>query len=86
MKENSSISHLLMSVETGSSLPELNEEIMIQYLLEELPPAWQDHFEEQFFTDQKSFERLKLVEDQLVDDYVSQVLPEPQHARLKVII
>ncbi len=83
MKENSLNSHLLMSVETGSSLPELNEEIMIQYLLEELPPAWQDHFEEQFFTDKKSFEQLKLVEDQLVDDYVSEVLPAEQHARFE---
>jgi hypothetical protein len=72
-----------MSAENDSALPELNRHIMIQYLLGELPPAWQERFEEQFFTDKESFEQLKLVEDQLVADYVSQVLTAEQRGRFE---
>lgn len=67
-----------MSVEKEGSSPEINHQFMIQYLLGELPPAWQEQFEERFFTDQESFAQLKRVEDQLVDDYVSDVLSDEQ--------
>lgn len=83
LKEIAKIRHLPMSVEKDDSLPELNRHTMIQYLLGELPPAWQEHFEEQFFTDKEHFAQLKLVEDQLVDDYVSQTLPESQRTRFE---
>ncbi|HYE74267.1 MAG TPA: hypothetical protein VEF04_13095 [Blastocatellia bacterium] len=56
---------------------------MFQYLLGELPPAWQAQFEERFFSDQECFEQLKLVEDRLVDDYVSHALSAEQRKRFE---
>ena len=48
---------------------------MIQYLLGEMPEPAQSQFEEQFFTDNRSFAQLQSVEDQLIDDYVYDILP-----------
>lgn len=72
---------MFMSVTNGGL--ELNQPTMIQYLLGELPPAAQERLEEQFFTDQKSLEKLKRVEDQLVDDYVSGVLSPRQREQFE---
>ena len=47
---------------------------MIQYLLGEMPEPAQSQFEEQFFTDNQSFAQLQSVEDQLIDDYVDEIL------------
>jgi hypothetical protein len=82
-KEKDVLLHLVMSVEKECLLPEINRSLMIQYLLGELPLAWQERLEERFFTDKESFEQLKLVEDQLVDDYVSELLPAEQHQRFE---
>ncbi len=48
---------------------------MIQYLLGKMPEPAQSQFEEQFFTDNQSFAQLQSVEDQLIDDYVDDILP-----------
>lgn len=72
-----------MSTDKESSCPEINHQTMIQYLLGELPPAWQVQFEERFFSDQECFEQLKLVEDRLVDDYVSHALSAEQRQRFE---
>ena len=47
---------------------------MIQYLLGALPKQWRERFEEMLFTEQDYLERLRLAEDKLVDDYVSETL------------
>lgn len=72
-----------MSKEFGEELPEPNRHTMIRYLLGELPQPWQEHFEEQFFTSDKHFANLKRVEDQLVDDYVSDTLSPEAKARFE---
>ncbi len=47
---------------------------MIQYLLGALPKQWRERFEEMLFTEQEQLERLRMVEDKLVDDYVNETL------------
>lgn len=58
---------------------QVDEQMMIQYLLGELPEAWQAHFEERFFTDDECYTQLQIVEECLIDDYVrGQLSPERQ--------
>ena len=56
---------------------------MIQYLLGELSEPEQAQCEELLFTDEKFFSELQLVEDQLIDNYVSEALPESQRQRFE---
>ncbi len=58
---------------------------MIQYLLGELSEPEQEQCEEQFFTDDKVFSELQMVEDQLIDNYVSEALPESQRQRFETV-
>lgn len=72
-----------MSKEFGEELPELDRHTMIRYLLGELPQPWQEHFEEQYFSSDKHFENLRRVEDQLIDDYVADLLSPDAKARFE---
>lgn len=56
---------------------------MLQYLLGVLPQQWQARFEEKLFTEQQCLERLRVVEDKLVDDYVSEVLSTADRERFE---
>jgi hypothetical protein len=47
-----------------------DENMMVQYLLGELPEEKQARFEERFFLDDEYFEQLLVVKDELIDDYV----------------
>ena len=47
------------------------EELMIRYLLGQLPEEEQVRLEEQFFTDEESYEQLLALEDELRYDYVT---------------
>ena len=57
---------------------------MIQYLLGEMPEPAQSQFEEQFFTDNQSFAQLQSVEDQLIDDYVDDILPLAERQKFEI--
>lgn len=56
---------------------------MLQYLLGALPQQWQARFEEKLFTEQQCLERLRVVEDKLVDDYVSDTLSAADRERFE---
>lgn len=52
------------------------EELMVRYLLGELPEEEQNRIEERFLNDNQYFEQLLAVEDALIDDYVCGELSE----------
>ena len=56
---------------------------MIQYLLGALPKQWRERFEEMLFTEQDYLERLRVAEDKLVDDYVSETLTAEERDRFE---
>ncbi len=60
-----------------------NKQLMIQYLLGELPEAAQTQLEEKFFTDNQTFEQLQIVEEQLIDDYLNNVLTQPERQKFE---
>lgn len=47
-----------------------NGKQIVQYLLGQLPEDKQQRLEEQLFTDEEYFERLKTTEDELIDNYL----------------
>ncbi|MCI0336285.1 MAG: hypothetical protein L0226_01795 [Acidobacteria bacterium] len=58
-------------------LPEMDEQMMIQYLLGELSAISQTHFEEALFNDPGCYAQLMVIEDKLIDDYLcGQLSPE----------
>jgi hypothetical protein len=61
----------------------LEREMMIRYLLGELPAAWQAHFEEILFTDAQCNEQLVLAEDDLIEDYLSGALSHERRSRFE---
>jgi len=52
----------------------VNDEMMKRYLLGSLTEDEQIQVQERFLADQESFEQLKLIEDDLIDDYVQHKL------------
>ncbi|MBK9315804.1 MAG: hypothetical protein IPM55_16395 [Acidobacteria bacterium] len=76
-ERNRHFGHYLMSGQDNDMPTRISERMMIQYLLGELPEAWQARFEELFFTDSEIFTQLQIVEERLIDDYVrGQLLSE----------
>jgi anti-sigma factor RsiW len=61
----------------------ISEQMMIQYLLGELPEAWQAQFEERLFTDPDCYTRLQVVEENLIDEYVRGKLPADRQERFE---
>lgn len=48
----------------------MDDRLLKQYLLGELPPEEQQRLEEQFFNGVEEFEHLTVLEDELIDDYL----------------
>jgi hypothetical protein len=59
------------------------EELMIRYLLGQLPEEEQVRIEEQFFTDEESYEQLLALEDELRYDYATGELAGRERERFK---
>jgi len=60
-----------------------HEQLMVQYLLGELPEAEQLRLEEQFFTDDEAYQQLLALEDELRYDYAQGALAPPQRERFE---
>jgi len=58
-----------------ASLTTPPDEVLVRYLLGELPPVETDTLDERSVVDPDFFERLEAVENDLVDGYVRQELP-----------
>ncbi|MGI8997185.1 MAG: anti-sigma factor family protein [Pyrinomonadaceae bacterium] len=63
--------------------PVEQNELMIRYLLGELPAGEQARVEDEYFARDEAFEQLLAVEDELIDAYVSGELPARQRARFE---
>lgn len=72
-----------MSEQNNQMPTEISEQMMIQYLLGELPEAWQAHFERRFFTDSECYAQLQIVEERLIDDYVRGQLSSERRERFE---
>jgi anti-sigma factor RsiW len=68
-----------MSEQDNHTPVQVSEQMMIQYLLGELPEAWQVQFEERLFTDPDSYTQLQVVEENLIDEYVRGKLSADRH-------
>jgi hypothetical protein len=64
-----------------ASLTTPPDEILVRYLLGELPAAEADTLDERSIVDPDFFERLEAIENDLVDDYVRRELPADLAAR-----
>lgn len=60
-----------------------NKTLMINYLLKDLSEAEAGEFEQEYFQDQAVFEQLMVVEDELIDDYVSGTLSKKNEERFE---
>lgn len=56
---------------------------MIRYLLGELDESEKSHLEELVFREESYFTQLQLVEEQLIDDYLENVLPPTQRQKFE---
>lgn len=61
----------------------INDELMIRYLLGQLPEEEQVRLEEQFFTDDESYQQLLALEDELRFDYARGELTAIERSRFK---
>src|SRR5262245_22610063 len=61
----------------------INEQIITQYLLGELPETWQAHIEELLFIDPDCCLLLQVVEERLIDDYVTGQLSGQRQKRFE---
>lgn len=52
-----------------------DKNLIIRYLLKDLPDVEKSSFEEEYFENQEVFEYLLVVEDELIDEYVKGLLP-----------
>jgi hypothetical protein len=60
-----------------------NEQLMVRYLLGELPEAEQLRLEERFFTDAAAYEQMLALEDELMYDYLQGEMEPSQQARFE---
>src|ERR1051325_4190989 len=60
-----------------------DEQLMVQYLLGELPEAEQLRLEEQYFTDDEAYQQLLALEDELRYDYAQGALAPLQRERFE---
>jgi hypothetical protein len=61
----------------------LNEQLIIQYLLGDLPQAESDRLDQLSVTDDEFAEFLEAVESELIDDYIRGELPENRRTRFE---
>ncbi len=73
-----------MSEQDNRMPPQISEQMMIQYLLGELPEAWQAQFEEHLFTDPDCHAQLQIVEENLIDKYVRGELSAERRGRFEM--
>ena len=62
---------------------EISDDRLISYLLGELSEGEQIELESVFFADESSFEHLLLIEDELINDYLSNELSEEESERFR---
>jgi cell division protein FtsB len=60
-----------------------NEQILVRYLLGEMGEDEQEQVEEMYFGDEEFFDRLLIVEDELIDAYARQKLSELERERFE---
>jgi hypothetical protein len=63
-----------------AALPGMDELMITEYLLGELPPIQREEFENALFSDPSLYHKLMIAEDRLIDDYLCRQL---SHARQK---
>jgi len=63
---------------------EEEDDLIRRYLLRELPKGEQKRVEERLMTDDAFFERLKVAEDELVDEYLGGGLSENERQRFEL--
>jgi hypothetical protein len=60
------------------------DDLFRRYILRELADEEQQRIEERLMTDDAFFERLKISEDELVDEYLAGVLPKSDRERFEL--
>jgi hypothetical protein len=66
-----------------AALLEMDEQMMTEYLLGELPTVQREEFENALFSDPGLFDKLMLAEDRLIDDYLCRQLSQTQQIRFE---
>ena len=66
-------------------MTEMTTEVMIQYLLDELPEQERSALEEKYFDDPQIFDEMSKVEEDLIDDYVRDRLPSSQRQKFEQV-
>jgi hypothetical protein len=66
-----------------AALPEMDEQMMTEYLLGELPTVQREEFENALFSDPSLYRKLMIAEDRLIDDYLCRQLSHTQQIRFE---
>jgi hypothetical protein len=66
-----------------AALPEMDERMITEYLLGELPPIQREEFENALFSDPSLYRKLMIAEDRLIDDYLCCQLSHAQQKRFE---
>jgi hypothetical protein len=66
-----------------TELPGMDEQMMTEYLLGELPPVQREEFENALFSDPSLYHKLMIAEDRLIDDYLCRQLSQTQQKRFE---
>ena len=83
MKELVSSRHLSMSEKNSPAIHQAYMQTMIHYLLGELSESEKSSIEELVFREEDYFTQLQLLEDQLIEDYLYEVLPPTQRQKFE---
>jgi hypothetical protein len=66
-----------------AELPGMDEQMITEYLLGELPTIQREKFENALFSDPGLYHRLMIAEDRLIDDYLCRQLSHKQQLRFE---
>jgi hypothetical protein len=66
-----------------AALPGMDERMITEYLLGELPPIQREEFENALFSDPSLYHKLMIAEDRLIDDYLCCQLSLAQQKRFE---